>query len=102
LFRVSPVARGSSPPISLPSIAATAPRSASWISSLPSSAMPSTSSASQPKIRSACGDQRTRRKSRSHSSTASGVLLMCDDSIQFARRSASSLRLSSWTSVCTA
>ena len=38
----------------------------------------------------------------SHSSTASGVLLMCEDSIQLARRSASSLRFWSWMSVCTA
>ena len=101
-LRVRPVARGSSPPTSLASIAAVASRSDSWISGFPDSGIPSTSSARQPKMFSACGDQRTSRKSRSHSSTASGVLLMCEESIQLARRSASSLRFSSWMSVCTA
>ncbi len=64
--------------------------------------MPSTVSPSQPKITSACGDQRTSFSSRSHSSTASGVLPMCEDSIQFAWRSASSFLFWSWMSVCTA
>ena len=61
LFRVRPVVRGSSPLISRLSSSATAPRSSSCSSGLPSIGMPSTSSARQPKISSACGDQRTRR-----------------------------------------
>jgi len=64
--------------------------------------MPRISSDRQPKMFSACGDQRTSRKSRSHSSTASGVLLMCDESIQLARFSSSWLRFWSWMSACTA
>ena len=97
-----PVARGSSPFTSALSIATTGRRSPSWMSRSLSIGMPSASSALQPKMFSARGDHRTRRKSRSHSSTASGVLLMCDESIQLARRSASSFSFWSWMSVWTA
>ena len=86
LLRVRPVVRGSSPLMRRVRSSATAPRSASCSNGLPSIGIPSTSSARQPKSCSACGDQRTSRKSRSHSSTASGVLLMCEESIQLARR----------------
>ena len=101
-LRVRPVARGSSPEDRRSISDEDAARSSSCSSTLSVSCIPRTSSVPQPKMCSACGDQRTSLWSRSHSITASGVLLMCDESIQLARRSASSLRFWSWTSVCTA
>ncbi len=77
-LRVRPVARGSSPVMRRSTRPAKLSRSSSCSSGLSASGMPRISSRRQPKMFSACGDQRTSRKSRSHSSTASGVLLMCD------------------------
>jgi hypothetical protein len=68
----------------------------------PENVRPSMSAELHPKIESAWPDQRTTRRSVSHSITASGVLSKCADMMVCARRSFSSTTFCSWMSLVVA